>query len=74
MMTFLPFVAFWVLIIFAMSEIGWKWSLLFVGLWMAYLIGSMTLAVPAYTFVVVQVVIDIILILAIFKGDVPIGV
>lgn len=73
-MMYLPFVAFWVLIIFARSEIGWKWSLFFVGLWTACLIGSMTLEAPAYAFVLVQAVIDIILILAVFKGDLSIGV
>ena len=69
MVLLLPSVVFWVLIVLGRSEIGFKGVTLCVLLWLGFLLGFRSLAVPIYWFTAVQSVIDAVLILVIFGGD-----
>ena len=68
----LPFVIFWILVFIAKGELGLRWSGILAVIWFALLAGFMFLEISPYIFVAVQVVMDIILILVIFGGDIPI--
>ena len=65
----IPFILFWVLIVLGYGEIGTRWTLVLILLWFLLLGGFMALGVSPYLWVGVQSFIDIILILAVFKGD-----
>jgi hypothetical protein len=69
----LPFFLFWVIIIFARHELGWRGGLIAVGIWLGLLVGFVFLNLSPYIFVGVQALEDIILILVIFKGDIRIN-
>jgi len=69
----LPFLVFWVLIIIARSELGWRGSLIAIGIWAAMLSGFLYLDVSQYYFVAAQSLLDCILILIVFKGDIRIN-
>ena len=71
-MMLLPFIAFWVLIILGRSELGFKGAIFCIALWITLLIGFMKLDYPEYWFVAAQAVIDAILIIVIFGGDIRI--
>ncbi len=71
-MLLIPAILFWILVFVAKSELGLGWSLFFVVVWAALLVGFMDFGLSAYAFVVAQALLDVILILAIFKGDLPI--
>ncbi len=68
----LPFIAFWALLFFGRSELGTKGILVCIGLWVALLAGPICLETSPYYFTAGQAFIDIVLILIIFKGDIPI--
>ena len=69
-MLYLPFIAFWVIIWIGREELGWKWSLILIGLWAVLLAGFILLSIPSYYFVVVQALADAILVIVIFGGDI----
>ena len=71
-MMWLPFIAFWVLIIIGRSELGFKGITFCIALWVGLLFGFMMLGFPPYSFVAVQSLIDAILIVVIFGGDIRI--
>ena len=68
----LPFILFVLLIFIARSELGTKWTLITIAIWASLYVGSICLAVSPYIFVVAQSLLDIILILVIFGGDIRI--
>jgi hypothetical protein len=77
-MGLIPFVLFWVLLYLGRRELTLKWILLCIALWVGGLVGLAVLTGPyprmaSYLFMSFQAVIDIALVLAIFKGDIPIS-
>lgn len=71
-MTLIPFAVFWVLIFIGRSELGYKGLVFCVAIWLCLLLGFSQLSLPSYLFVVAQVLIDVVLIIIIFGGDVRI--
>jgi len=67
-----PFLVFWAILFVARKELGWRWIGVCVGLWCLLLSGFMYLGISPYLFVAAQALLDCILILAIFKGDIRI--
>ena len=71
-MLWLPFLIFWLLMFFCRKELGWRWVLIAVAIWVGLLLGCMHSGASPYIFVACQALLDCILILVIFKGDIPI--
>ena len=71
-MMFLPFIAFWVLVFIGRSELGFKGITFCIVLWVGLLLGFMKLSLQSYWFVGAQSLIDAILIIVIFGGDIRI--
>ncbi len=70
MLGLLAHVAFWVLLLFGVAEIGLRRVVFFVVLWgIGYLI-SRSLMVGSLLFTSYVAVLDIVLVLLVFKGDV----
>jgi hypothetical protein len=67
-----PFIAFWVLIVTGRSELGFKSITFCIVLWIVLLLGFVKLSLPPYWFVTAQALIDAILIIVIFGGDIRI--
>jgi hypothetical protein len=72
----LPFLIFWILLFLGRRELGLKWILVLIGVWLAAAIGVGLATLPykgtglsAYVFAGVEALIDIGLVLYIFKGD-----
>jgi hypothetical protein len=70
-------VLFWVLLFLGRHELGAKWILILIAIWAGGLIAVALTCSPypraaGYFFMSYQAVLDIILILVIFKGDLPI--
>ena len=71
-MLLLPFLAFWILIFIGRSELGFKGIIFCIVLWVGLLLGLMKLNLPSYLFVAVQSLVDAVLIIIIFGGDIRI--
>jgi len=71
-MMVIPFAFFWVLIFIGRSELGFKGVAFFIALWLCLLIGCMILHLPSYCFVAAQALMDVVLIIIIFGGDIRI--
>ncbi|MCX5675307.1 MAG: hypothetical protein NTX87_09890 [Planctomycetota bacterium] len=76
-MTLIPFVLFWVLLFLGRHELGLKWTLILIAVWVGALAGLGWATFPykqtgllSYVFAGVEAIIDIGLVLYIFKGDV----
>ncbi len=67
-----PLIVFWVLMILGRSELGWKGIAFCVILWLGLLLAFYYFGVSPYVFIGVQAMLDVILIIVIFKGDIPI--
>jgi len=68
----LPFLIFWILIFLARHELGWRGCLIAVALWLGLLFACFYSGLSSYVFVAIQAFIDVVLILLVFKGDIPI--
>ena len=66
----LPYIVFWGLLWFARRELGWRGVAIFVGIWAGLLAACIYSGLSPYVFVAAQAVLDCILILVIFKGDI----
>ena len=66
----IPFLVFWILILLGRSDLGIKGVLSCIAIWVALLAGFMYFEISPYYFVVPQAVLDIVLILSIFGGDI----
>ena len=66
----IPFLVFWVLIILCREQLGLKGVLISIAIWAALLICLMKLGISQYIFVGLQSLLDIMLILIIFGGDI----
>jgi hypothetical protein len=71
-MMVIPFAFFWALIFIGRSELGFKGVAFFIALWLCLLIGFMMLHLPSYCFVAAQALMDVVLIIIIFGGDIRI--
>jgi hypothetical protein len=68
----LPFLIFWVLMFLGKSELGLKGVLISIAIWTGLLLGFGMLNISPYLFVAAQSLLDIVLILVIFGGDIRI--
>jgi len=68
----IPFILFWVLIFLGREDLGLKGGLIAVAIWAALLIGFFALSISPYFFVSAQAILDVVLILIIFGGDIKI--
>ena len=68
----IPFVAFWVLIFFGWDDLGLKGVLFCIALWGVLLLGFTMTGLSPSVFVAAQALIDVVLILVIFGGDIRI--
>ena len=69
----LPFITFWILIFFGRNDLGVKGVGIAVAFWAALFAGFILTGFSPYIFVAVQGLIDVVLILIIFGGDIRIG-
>lgn len=58
------------LVYFAKDELGFKWSAFFVLIWCGALGVFLRLGLNPFIFIVISIVLDIILTLAVFGGDI----
>ena len=63
---------FWLIVFLARGELGWRGIATCVGIWLALLIGFIYAGISPYLFMTAQALLDCILIVVIFKGDIPI--
>ena len=68
-----PLIAFWVLLYLGREELGLKGVIIFVLIWLGLLIGSSFLGIP-YVFVSAEALLDIVLLLIIFGGNMNIPI
>jgi len=68
----IPFILFWLLIFLGRDELGFTGGLTAVAIWAGLLIGFFALNISPYIFVAAQAILDVVLILAIFGGDIKI--
>ena len=71
-MVYVPLIAFWVLIFVGRNELEWKGIFIAVAIWAALWMTFKMIGLNSYYFIVAQAVIDCILIIIIFGGDVRI--
>ena len=71
-MWWIPLAVFWVLIFIGRSELGFKGITFCILLWIGLLLGFAMLGLPQYWFTAAQALIDAILIIIIFGGDIRI--
>ena len=69
----IPFLAFWLLVFLGRRELGCRGVLIAVGIWAVLLAGFMLLRVSPYFFVIPEALLDIVLILILFQGDIAIS-
>ena len=68
----IPFLLFWVLVILCREELGLKGVLISIAIWATLLVCFMKLDISPYIFIGAQALMDIILILILFGGDIRI--
>ncbi len=66
---FIAHLAFWVVLLVGARELGWRRMAIFVVLWAAGYAGSGRLAGGGFLFDSYVAVLDIVLVLVVFKGD-----
>ena len=71
-MVYVPLIAFWILIFVGRNELEWKGMFIAVAIWAALWMTFKMIGLNSYYFIVAQAVIDCILIIIIFGGDVRI--
>ena len=69
-MTLIALLLFPILLYLGREELGIKGILIFIGIWAALFIGLPALGLSSYFFIVAQVLIDIILVIVVFGGDI----
>ena len=68
----IPFFAFWVLLILGRKQLGVKGIAIFVAVWVAAYVVFIQLGFQPALYVTAQAIIDIVLVLVVFKGDMQI--
>ena len=69
-LTMVPFLLFWILMMVGFRDLGRRSACVFILLWFTLFIGFQYLGISPYWFVVPQALMDIVLILIIFGGDI----
>ena len=67
----LPAVVFWVVVLLGREELGWRGGAIAVGIWLFLFIGSMVAGIWGSIFISAQALLDVALILIIFRRDFP---
>ena len=70
----IPFILFWVLMFLGREELGWKGIVISILIWLVLLLLCVLFGFQSYTFVAIQAVVDIVLLLIIFGGDIDIPI
>ena len=65
-------VAFWVLLFVGREELGWKGIGVFLALWMGGWLALRRVLMGLFWFIALVAVLDVVLVLILFKGDVRI--
>jgi hypothetical protein len=65
----IPVILFWVIIFVAWDDLGWRWGLTCIAIWVALLAGNRFLPLPSYAFAAMLVLYDAILMAIVFKRD-----
>ena len=68
----LPFLLFWVLIVVGRDELGLRGAAATIAIWLALLLACALTGISPYYFVSIQALIDIVLLITIFGGDIRI--
>ena len=73
----IPFVLFWILLFLGREELGLKWILILVGFWAGALAGMVCVesvwpGMGGAFFLSLQAIVDVVLVLVIFKRDIRI--
>ena len=71
-MMLVPFLVFWVTLFLARQELGIKAIIIAIAVWAALFAGFRFSGISPLYFVAAQSVVDIVLIVMIFGGDIPI--
>jgi hypothetical protein len=71
-MIMLPFLLFWILVFMGREELGIKWILVLACISVALVAGFFLTGWSPFIFVGIQVLIDIILIMVVFGGNIDI--
>ena len=72
-MMMIPLVLFWFLIFFGREELGFKGIIISIVVWLGLLLGAgLTTGILSYFFMAGKVLLDIVLLLIIFGGDINI--
>jgi hypothetical protein len=71
-MLMLPLIVFWVIILVAWDDLGWRGGVTCIVVWAGLLAGCRFLHLSSYVFVAVQALFDVILWMILFKGDIRI--
>lgn len=65
-------IVFWVLMFLGRSELGWKGVSFSVALWAGLLLIFSFFGISPYVFIGVQALLDVVLVIVIFGGDITI--
>ena len=68
----IPFLAFWVLLFLGREELQFKGIAIAIATWLLLLAGVVASGISPYWFVSAQAVVDIVLVLMVFGGDIKI--
>ena len=70
-MLLIPLVLFWILIFFGREELGFKGIIISILIWLGLLLGTgLTTGISSYFFTAGNALLDIVLLLIIFGGDI----
>jgi hypothetical protein len=69
----LPFLVFWVLIILARRQLGWRRIGIAVAIWLGLLVACSFSGAPQYLFIAAQAILDVVLVIVVFGGDIRIN-
>ena len=67
---FIAHILFWILLLFGVSQIGWRACAVYAALWLVGYLGSGWLASGGALFLSYVAILDIALVLHVFQGDV----
>ncbi len=71
-MMLLPFLVFWVLIFLGRDELGLKGAVISIAIWLTLVLACALTGISSYIFVAIQALIDVVLLITIFGGDIRI--
>ncbi len=68
----IPFILFWVLMYLGREELGLKGVVISILIWLGLLLGCVLSGLSPYIFIAAQALLDIVLLLIIFRGNINI--